>query len=178
MKKSKKGKRKTVFLTCGTRGAGKSTYCEAMARENPKLILLSRDNILVELFRSTELNPYEGGHYYAYRVLWEKVECCLAEVGDVQIILDCWNGFPKERKAILKRLRDAGANRVVVWRFITPLETVIGWFNNKAEDEFNSKESNERRSRYDYALFEKMSANIESEGFDDVLYINPAHKNI
>lgn len=167
---------KTVFLTCGTRGAGKSMYCREIIKRQPDLILISRDEILIELFKKTELSPYEGGHYYAMEIMWKRVKECLRKEGDVKMILDCWNGFTEDRKHIMLLLKLAGANRVVAWRFTTPLIKVIEWFDAKTRNKFNGKEMNESRSRDDYELFNRMAKNIEKEGFDEVFYINPLQK--
>ena len=167
-------KEKTVFLTCGTRGAGKSTYCKGVLKHRPDLIIISRDEILIELFGETELSPYGGGHYHAMDIMWKMVREHLSSDGNnVQIILDCWNGFPEERKHIINELRKSGADKIVAWRFITPLNSVIEWFDKKNRSKFNGKEMNKSRSRQDFSLFNKMAKNIENEGFDEVVYINP-----
>lgn len=166
---------KKIFLTCGTRGAGKSTYCKKVLKRHPEFILISRDEILIKIFGSTELNPYEGGHYYANEVMWRYVRKRLARAGneDIKMILDCWNGFPEERVNIISKLKNFGADEVEAWVFITPLEKVIDWFDKKNRKKFNGREMNESRSRNDYKLFNKMAAKIDKEGFDKISYINP-----
>ena len=172
---------KTVFLTSGTRGAGKSTYCSKIIKNNSEISLISRDEILIELFGQTELDSYGDGHYYAYEIMWERVNKQLKSVGvngkDFQMILDCWNGFPEERQRIIRKLREAGADRVVIWVFTTPLETIIRWFDeknrNKDEDREFERKINKSRSRHDYELFNELAANIKKDGFDEVVYINP-----
>ncbi|MEK7163027.1 MAG: AAA family ATPase [Patescibacteria group bacterium] len=164
---------KIVFLTCGPRGAGKSTYCENILKRQSDLVIISRDKILVELFGETELSPYGGGHYHAIDIMWERMNEYLFKDNSIKIILDCWNGFPEERKNIISRLKKAGADKVLALVFTTPLEKVIQWFDIKTRDKFNGKEMNESRSRQDYALFNKLAVNIEKEGFDKIVYINP-----
>lgn len=172
---------KTVFLTCGTRGAGKSTYCCKMLKNNPEICLVSRDSILIELFGQTELNPYEDGHHLTYKIMWERVgkELAGANGENFQMILDCWNGYPKERQGIIRKLRDVGADRVVAWVFTTPLETVIRWFDKANRKKGSNRkrklerETNEHRSRHDYELFNELAADIEKDGFDEIVYINP-----
>lgn len=52
-----------VALTVGPRGSGKSSFCKGFIRSHPSVSLVSRDEILIELFGSTSLNPYAGEHF-------------------------------------------------------------------------------------------------------------------
>ena len=47
-----------VYLISGTRGAGKSTYCKKITEKNPKICLISRDQILIDLFGQNQPNRH------------------------------------------------------------------------------------------------------------------------
>lgn len=51
---------KTVMLTLGPRGAGKTTFCRKVVRARPEVAFVERDAVLVELFGSAALSPYTG----------------------------------------------------------------------------------------------------------------------
>ena len=46
---------KTVILTVGPRGAGKSNFCNQIVQSHSEIVLVSRDAILIELFGSIYL---------------------------------------------------------------------------------------------------------------------------
>ena len=54
-----------VYLLVGQRGAGKSYYANKLVQNDPDLILVSRDEILIRLFGSADTNPYSGAHCLA-----------------------------------------------------------------------------------------------------------------
>jgi predicted kinase len=166
---------KTVFLTSGPRGAGKSSYCKQVAERHPCVEIISRDEILTSLFGSTELNPYEGGHEYARKIFLEKVQTRLSSQKDSLILLDYWNGFPEVRKEIIKQLRKYGAERIIAWYFVTPLGICERWYMQKDErrNEGWIKDMRLHNYRKDFHLYHKLAANITDDGFDAVVEINP-----
>ena len=170
-----------VILTVCTRAAGKSTFCENVVAIDPSIAYISRDQILIELFGSTNLSPYGGGHMYAIEKMWEAVQekICSTE----KIILDTWNGNHGERQAIIRKLRQYGADRVVSWYFVTPLKFVEEWFWQKPGiaklSEMRDRQGqglvfySEDAPRHDYNLFHKWASDIDLDGFDQVIRINP-----
>lgn len=171
-----------VIVTVGTRAAGKSKFCEAALELDPSIIEVSRDKILIELFGSTSLDPYTGGHFYGYKKLWEAVEKWLA-TKDVKMILDVWNEDQSDRRSIIKKLRDFGADRVIAWYFTTPVEAVEEWFWKKPGiakmGEMHTKQGeglsfySEDAPRQDHEMFHQLAADVESDGFDEIVRINP-----
>ena len=121
---------KTVFLTVGPQGSGKSVFCQKVVLENQHLKMVSRDAILIELFGTPWLDSYSGGHFLAHEKMWKDVAEYLTQ-DDIALILDCWNGYPEERQEMVKRLRNLGAERVVAWYFTTPLNVCIEWYLQK-----------------------------------------------
>jgi predicted kinase len=177
---------KEVILLVGTRAAGKSTFSEEAVALEPSMVEVSRDKILVELFGSAYLSPYTGGHFYANKKVWEAVETGLQKE-DVRMILDAWNGEKSDRMAIIKRLRDFGADRVVAWYFVTPVQTVEEWFWMKPGiakmSEMHTRRGknlsfySEDAPRKDHEMFHHLARNIESDGFDDIVRVNPLTMN-
>lgn len=175
---------KTVFLTVGTRAAGKTTYCKAQVARDHSLVCVSRDDVLMKLFGTASLDPYCGGHDQANITMWKMVEKALEET-DVKIILDAWNGNSSERRYILSRLRSLGAERIVAWYFVTPVELVSQWFWKKPGiariSEMKSRRGEKNLAFYsvdapewDHEHFHKCAAGIETDGFDEVVRIDPA----
>lgn len=160
---------KVVYLTSGPRGSGKTEFVKKIASFHPEVEVISRDGILIELFSSTSLNPYEGGHYVAKDILWKKVEEFLSSSKKRELILDCWNGFSNERQVIIWKLRELGADRVVCWQFMVPIDLCVQWFFTKPD----SKGYSEIGIRRDYNLYYEMAKDIEEDGFDEIYHINP-----
>ncbi len=161
---------KTVFVTVGPRGSGKSTFCERIISKNPNVTLISRDKILMSLFGDVCLSPYSGGHQYAYSIMWKMVGEHLNRSANI-LILDVWNGYFDERKYIIDFLRKLGAEKIIALYFITPVSSVEKWFWQKPEVV---------RSHYldtspvhDHILFHRLARGICSNGFDQVLNIDP-----
>ena len=181
--KRKEGILKEVILTVGPQGSGKSSFCEKAVALDPSLTLISRDKILYELFGSVFLDAYSGGHYHAYEVMWERVKEQVEATSDSRIILDTWNGGSRERRAIIERLRELGVGRVVAWYFVTPVETVSEWFWNKPgiakSSEMCARSGqgltffSDKAPKHDYKLFHKWARDIDLDGFDEVVRINP-----
>lgn len=160
---------KTVFLTSGPRGSGKTEYIKKAASLYPEIEVISRDAILIELFSSTSLNPYEGGHCIAMEVFYERIEKFLANNRSCNLIIDCWNGFSEERVSMVRDLRDLGADRVICWQFMIPADICVRWFFSKPD----SKGYSEDGIRDDHKLYYDMAENIKEDGFDEIYHINP-----
>jgi hypothetical protein len=136
---------------------------------SPELKLVIRDEVLVELFGTTSLSPYEGGHFYAQEVVFKAIEKLLFSSEEIEIILDYWNGFSHERVAMIERLKELGADRVFCWQFQIPVELCVKWFMSKPD----SKSYSESGIRRDHALYYETAESIESDGFDKVLRVDP-----
>lgn len=142
---------------------------------HPRITVISRDEILISLFGKTSLNPYEGGHAHALDVMFQRVEDKLSQCdGNQTIILDCWNGFSSERKRIIKKLGDYGAQQIICWYFVTPLEFCIKWFKDKADTEYWSEHS----VAHDWRLYHSEARTIEDDGFDGVIPVNPTQLSL
>lgn len=160
---------KIVYMTSGPRGSGKSAYCKRVKALDPKLKLIIRDEILVELYGSTSLDSYSGGHYYAQEIIFSMIKKLLSARSKMNIVLDFWNGFPQERVAMIKRLKQLGADRVFCWKFQVEVDTCVKWFFQKPDSKGYSKDG----IRRDHALYYEMAAEIEQDGFDKVVKIDP-----
>lgn len=163
---------KTVILTSGPRGAGKSGFVDMILKQQPEIQLISRDAILMELFGDTALSPYTGGHEYAFCVMWDRIKETLnkyKEGEDFTMILDCWNGYSQGRRHIVRRLREMGVDRVSCWYFITPADVCVRWFASKPDGDSLSPTS----VRRDHGFYHQQAVNILDDGFDSVQEINP-----
>jgi len=167
---------KKVCLTSGPRGSGKSTYLKTMRLNYyPKTSIISRDELLMELFGRIGLDPYAGEHDYALKILFERIKKQLfLNIEDAVLFLDCWNGYPSERRTIIKKLLELGADQVFCWQFIVPLDVCLNWFFKKQD----SKGYTENMIINDYNLYYEQALNIENDGFDKVYKINPLQLNL
>ena len=175
---------KTAYLLVGPRAAGKSTYCEKLAKIQKGLVIVSRDRIMIEQFGSDHSSGYGGEHAGAYEIMWGMVHRELAKTDDAVLVLDSWTGRSAERRMITEKLRAYGAGRIVALFFVTPLKYVNKWFWEKPGiariGEMRVKRSEDGWVFYcddaparDYDLFYELAAGIESDGFDGIIYVNP-----
>ncbi len=181
-------KNNTVYLLVGTRGAGKSHYAQKIVENQTAFSIVSRDEILIRLFGSTHTDPYSGAQYIAMMVMDRLLRRKLNTQQNLRLILDCWAGERRERKSLMKMLRQYGASRVVALYFVTPIEFVQEWFWKKP----GIAKSGERRAPggedvvyysesapdHDSKLFHKLAKKIDTDGFDEVIRVNPVQELI
>lgn len=179
----KKNNDKCVYLLVGQRGAGKSHYAKRLLEKQTDLTLISRDEILLRKFGTTDLSPYGGAHCYVNWLTLRLLRFVFRTSPVTKIIFDCWTGSSKERHILIERLRECGATRVVALYFITSLEYVNVWFWRKPGIA-KSSEWKERKKEdlvyfsdhvpsCDYDVFHQLAKEIDSDGFDEVIRINP-----
>lgn len=169
-----------VFLTVGQRGAGKSTFCERVLEYDSEVVLISRDEVIDELFGLGFLCP-KGGTRYAIDVMVQRVSELFESRGTVRLILDAWNGTSEERRHILKLLRRLGADKVYAWYFVTPIDLVARWFWLKPGIvRFSERSGSDDCVAYDddapyndNIVFHSSAGNIDLDGFDSVVRIDP-----
>lgn len=118
---------KTVVLTIGPRGAGKTTFCREVVQRRPEVHFVERDAILVELFGSATLSPYMGEHERGFQEMMNRVKALLCQES-VTIVLDTWLEIPDHRRQFIACLRILGAERIVGWHFVTSEERVVRQF--------------------------------------------------
>jgi predicted kinase len=180
------GIERNVYLLVGQRGSGKSSYARHLVAAQPELSIISRDEILVRKFGSTDTNPYTGEQWYALEVMHRFLRFVLKTKPKAKLILDCWTGGSKERKALIRKLRDYGATRIVALYFTTPRDVVSTWFWLKPGlakiTEMHTRQGqnltffSEDAPLRDYDLFHQMAQSIDSDGFDEVIRIDPREK--
>lgn len=174
---------KCVYLLVGQRGAGKSQYAKRLLVNQQDLVLVSRDEILVRFFGSADSSPYGGQQWYALEVMHRFLRYILRKRQQVKIVLDCWTENSEGRSDLIHVLRECGATKVVALYFVTPRKIVESWFWQKPGikklselREHNGENfvffSEDAPSR-DYRTFHKLARSIDSDGFDEVIRIDP-----
>ena len=175
-----------IAVTVGPQGSGKSMFCEKAIKAYPEIVLVSRDEILRELFGDTYLNPYTGQQLAGMAKMWGVLAKHL-EHEKIRIILDCWNGYAEERRTITEWLRSHGADRIEAWYFVTPAEICVQWcFEKKLREKRlrehtvkNGKwaklmeESMRSSCQYDYELYHSQPLEL-NQGFDFIQRIDPS----
>jgi len=160
---------RTVFLTIGPQGAGKSTFCKKAVTQHPSIIWISRDEILTRLFGTVWLNPYTGGHQLAFECMWRIVQKHLRKP-DAVLLLDCWNGFGSDRALICRELRLRGAECIIGLHFVISEKACVKW---RALKELDTKGISADEYAHDYRLFQAQPIEVE-QGFDSIIRIQPA----
>ena len=165
---------KTVILTSGPRGAGKSTYVELVKKIQPEVMCMSRDELLIELFGKTSLCAYTGEHEYARLIFERRLKEVLKKDDDSKIIIDYWNGFSKTRQHLIEKFREYGADRVICWQFVISIDVCLNWFFKKSD----SVGYSENGCRRDHKLYYNTAKHIDKDGFDAVYHIDPLQFSI
>jgi hypothetical protein len=172
-----------IYLLVGQRGAGKTSYAKRLIESQPEFHLMSRDDILVRKFGTADTDPDDGTQEHAAALLLRLVRFKLSTGQADRLILDMWTERSGERKRLVELLRKYGASRVVALYFVTPVELVNLWFWLKP----GVAKSEERRTRRgqgllffpsdgparDYELFHQLARDIDSDGFDEVIRVDP-----
>ncbi len=163
---------KQVFLTSGPRGGGKSTYVEELCRRRPDLTLVSRDQVMLELFGTVWFGAYSGGadHDRGMQEVWRRLEVALKPEGAC-VVFDCWNGFPADRRWLIEKLRELGADQVICLQFFVSVETCVRWYMRKPEQVRGGL--SESSIRCDYRLYYGQAQSIGQDGFDHVIEVRP-----
>lgn len=178
----------TIYVLIGQRGSGKSTYGKRLTERYPNLQVISRDEILTRVYGSTSVNPYSGVFFYVFDVIERLIRRKFASAPGARILLDRWTEDSRERKRLVQKLRELGADRVVALYFVTPLELVNVWFwqkpgiakidDRKDDDKKGTVYFLETAPEHDFNVFHELAAGIDSDGFDEVIRINPREELI
>lgn len=174
---------KCVYLLVGQRGAGKSYYAGRLLTNQPELSLISRDDFLVRKFGSVHLSPYSSAPWYAQEVMKRLLRFVVRTRPMFKIVLDSWTEDSEERGQLIRELKGYGTIRVVALYFVTPREIVSSWFWRKpgvAKMSEMGKCRGENLSYFpedaplrDYDVFHRLAQDIERDGFDQVIRIDP-----
>ncbi|MCC7356203.1 MAG: AAA family ATPase [Candidatus Doudnabacteria bacterium] len=174
---------KEVILTVGPRASGKSSFCERVVAVDSDIVLISRDNLIIELCGKTDLDPYSDGHRNALGMMWKMLEENLRTNSRTRIILDTWNGSSGDRTSIISRLDKLGASRISAWYFTTSIEYVSEWFWQKpgiakmsemrTRQHENLSFFREDEVRRSYELFHQLAKKIDRDGFHEVTRLDP-----
>jgi hypothetical protein len=173
----------TVFLLVGPRGSGKTSYIGRLLESQSELSAVNRDEIFVRLFSSTHGSAY-GGEINAVKLITGRLlRFKLSTQRNSKIVLEYWTGESRDRQNLTTELRKYGASKVVALYFVTPGELVSEWFwkkpgvakvsdikNQHPEGTVFFSESTPSR---DHEVFHQFAAGIDSDGFDEVIRINP-----
>lgn len=173
-----------VYLLVGQRGSGKSHYAKQLIEKQPELSAVSRDEILIRLCGSTHADPYSGVHFFAYQIMHRLLRRKLSTQKELSLILDMWTESSRDRKRLIRTLKEYGATRVVALYFTTPVEVVSSWFWKKPGiakmKEMRTRQGeeliffSEDAPARDHKLFHKLASHIDSDGFDEVIRIDPS----
>jgi predicted kinase len=176
---------KTVYLTSGPRGAGKSTYVSLVKKVSPKVLVIDRDEIYAKEFSGHTFDPHSGMHIIADQFFKKHIKEVVSSADeDAKIIIDAWNGFWTQRREYIRLLRKLRVEKIICWYFVTPLSACLEWFMLKS-DRFGLGKGS---CVWDYNLYHREASDInypqheiylfEKDDFDDLSFdmicrINP-----
>lgn len=179
---------KEAILTVGPRASGKTTFCKKALEIDPSIMFISRDELAISMYGETSLSPYGGGHFEVLEEMFKKAKEAAESNTDVTMILDCFNGNTQERKIIIRNLRKCGFDVVKAWHFVTAPKYVKEWFWKKPGIATLSEMTEKKGKGYvfysddapirDYNLFSTLVTTINSDGFDEVIKIDPIKTNV
>ena len=174
---------KSVYVLVGQRGSGKSRYAERLVANQSELFVASRDEILIRKFGSTDTSPHTGEQRHALKVLHRFLRFVLKTRPKVRPVLDCWTGDSGDRQSLIQQLREYGATCVVALYFTTPRDVVSRWFWLKPgiakTSEMRTRQGqglvffSEDAPARDYDVFHRLARRIDSDGFNEVIRIDP-----
>lgn len=177
------GEANTVYVLIGQRGSGKTYYGQRLKYNQPELSIVSRDEILMRIFGSVYLSPYSSDHELARKITSRLLRRKLSIRTGVVLVLDLWVGDSPARRNLVDKLREFGATRVVALYFVTRLEMVNQWFWLKPGiakiSEMKTRKGegltffSESAPANDYEIFHKNASQIDSDGFDEVIRVDP-----
>ncbi|MEI8361231.1 MAG: AAA family ATPase [bacterium] len=154
---------KTVYLTAGPRGAGKSTYVSKIQEYHSEVQVVDRDRLFEAEFGMTGFDPYSGMHLVAETVLNERIKDVIRSADDeAKIIIDSWNGFPDTRLKFIRQFRELAVERVVCWYFVTPLAVCLEWFKQKP----GLTGLSDRCCTWDFNLYHEQASDINYPDHD------------
>ena len=161
---------KKVFFTSGPRGSGKSEYVRKVSLCHPHVIVVSRDEIIMRHGGSTWMDPYSGMSEIVLEEIWGLVARAMVPDNErVHVLIDCWNWSSDDRKHLVQKAREVGADWVGCLQFFLSVERCIEWCRMKPElhGAHDASITDDHRAYYENA------ADIESDGFDQVISVTP-----
>ncbi len=118
---------KRVILTVGPMYAGKTTFCRRLRELVPEIVYIRRDDILERHFGSVWVSPYECPPDFVEEQLRLAIAMAMGPAAGESylVIVDTWNGSPRERAYYCSGFRRHGADRIEGWFFVTPPEACL-----------------------------------------------------
>lgn len=118
----------TIALICGPRGAGKTSYCRRVSAECLDIMHMSLDDTMTKIFGLPWPDTDTGAWVVAYEVMTEEIEAAIIANPSAIILADIWNSSCIDREKLIREFLKIGADRVVVWYLVTPVDTARRWF--------------------------------------------------
>lgn len=169
---------KIAYLTSGPRGAGKTTYVDAIKEIVPSIPVICNDRLWMEIYGTTLHDPYSCNHRVVSSQLFRLLKQYLSSEEKSNVVLvDSWNGFSRDRRDFIWRARELGADKVYCLQFFLPIDVNVDWFMKKTD----KGSLTEADVRWNYDLYYEEARGIESDGFDLIIPVYPCQgsfKNI
>lgn len=163
---------KTAIVPIGPRGAGKTTYCKKTVLADSGTSLVVRDEIALARFGKTSFDQntefYED--MFVGALFWNATRVEIQKNNIV--ILDTWSSDERDRKIIIKSAKQIGFHRVICWYFTTPPQQVFNWYRQKKDIKLVNCSEDLYRLLV-YQRYHKNASGIYTDGFDEVIEINP-----
>ena len=155
-------KRKSLWLTAGLPGAGKSTYCEEELNVNSRDVWVSRDLIRFKLVKENE--EYFSRENEVFYTFIQRAQAALNAPHIDRVFVDATHLNPKARKKVLNALVIPDHVDVNCLFFDVPIETCIERNNQR-----------KGRSKVPESVIRNMAQTLikptKEEGFDNIYII-------
>jgi len=171
---------KIAYLTSGPRGAGKSTFVAQLQKENSSLLVFDRDKFFYQKFGNEWLDPYIFPDVVRMEIIEEEIKNIINSTGgNINLIVDCYNGTYRARIDINRMLRRIGIDVVNCLYFITSLSICFRWFRSKPDGfKYSSIAIKHNYESYHAEADDLRNQNNSNGQFDRIFQINPLQLRI
>lgn len=154
----------TAYLFVGPRGVGKTSFAKYLSSVMPEIKVVSRDEITLDLYGATSINPYTMSFNPVYKIMYQK----LAEFSCSDVILDCWIGYKRDFFSMIKKMFELNFDKVVVCVFCAELDLIVSQLYARDGRNQSFKSYIQKNIQVFYREVSSFTSDLELDDWDDV----------